>query len=61
MSGPLRRRDEGNGERVGEGRRVERMGRAERKRMRKGIKQRGKTGDPVTGLCPHLPFGSWRE
>jgi hypothetical protein len=37
------------------------MARAKRKRLRKGIKQRGKRSGPVTGLCPHYLFGSWKE
>jgi len=59
----LRRSDGRDGERVGEGRRGPggRMARAKRKRLRKGIKQRGKRSGPVTGLCPHYLFGSWKE
>jgi hypothetical protein len=57
----VRRRDERDGERVGEGRRGERMARAKKKRRRKWINQRGRTSDPVTGPCRHYLFGSWRE
>ena len=61
MSGPVKRRDERDGERVGEGRRGERMARAKRKRRRKRISQRGRTSDLVTGLRRRYPLGSWRE
>jgi hypothetical protein len=55
------KKDRRDGERVGGERRGERMGRAGKKRRKKGIGQRGKTSDPVRDLCLYYPFGSLRE